>query len=103
MVKQHFGLRTDRYKLIRFYYDVEAWELYDLQTDPKELNNVYDDPNYAEVQTKMHSKLDELRIQYQDASDSLNQEWIDSDIERLKSLGWHWAKPVFSSTSKSFD
>ena len=89
MVKRHYGVRTERYKLIRFYYNVEAWELYDLQTDPKELNNVYDNPDYAEVQTQMHDKLEEIRIQYQDASDSLNQEWIDKDIERLKSLGWY--------------
>ncbi|WP_115460958.1 sulfatase family protein [Winogradskyella aurantiaca] len=88
MVKRHYGVRTERYKLIRFYYNVEAWELYDLQTDPQELNNVYDTPEYAEVQTQMHDKLEEIRIQYKDASDSLNQDWIDKDIERLKSLGW---------------
>jgi arylsulfatase A-like enzyme len=89
MVKRHFGVRTERYKLIRFYYDIEAWELYDLQEDPQELNNIYDHPEYAEVQEQMHAKLKELRVQYQDASDSLNQVSIDKDIERLQSLGWH--------------
>jgi hypothetical protein len=26
MVKRHYGIRTDRYKLIHFYYDIDAWE-----------------------------------------------------------------------------
>jgi arylsulfatase A-like enzyme len=89
MVKRHFGVRTERYKLIRFYYDTEAWELYDLQEDPQELINIYNHPEYAEVQVQMHAKLKELRVQYKDASDSLNQQWIESDIKRLKSLGWY--------------
>ena len=31
MVKKHYGVRTDRYKLIHFYDDIDAWELYDLE------------------------------------------------------------------------
>jgi arylsulfatase A-like enzyme len=89
MVKRHYGVRTQRYKLIRFYYDTEAWELYDLEDDPREMQNVYGDPAYAEVQKDLHTRLEELRVQYQDASDSLNQAWIESDVARLKSLGWY--------------
>ena len=40
-VKRHYGIRTDRYKLMHFYYDIDTWELYDLQEDPNELNNLY--------------------------------------------------------------
>ncbi|MEZ4797833.1 MAG: sulfatase [Flavobacteriaceae bacterium] len=89
MVKRHFGVRTERYKLIHFYYDVDEWELYDLEKDPEELNNVYNNPEYKVVQQEMHKRLDELRVQYKDNSDSLNQQWIESDIKRLKSLGWY--------------
>lgn len=89
MVKRHFGVRTGRYKLIRFYYDVEAWELYDLEKDPQELNNVYNNPEYKKVQEQMHLKLTELRELYMDDSDSLNQQWIEKDIKRLKDLGWN--------------
>ena len=89
MVKRHFGVRTERYKLIHFYYDVDEWELYDLEKDPEELNNVYNNPEYKVVQQEIHKRLDELRIQYKDNSDSLNQQWIESDIKRLKSLGWY--------------
>ncbi|RNC88325.1 MAG: DUF4976 domain-containing protein [Winogradskyella sp.] len=89
MVKRHYGVRTKQYKLIRFYYDIEAWELYDLDNDPNEMNNVYGNHDYKAVQEKLHKRLEELRIQYQDNSDSLNQDWINKDIKRLQDLGWY--------------
>lgn len=88
MVKRHYGVRTERYKLIRFYYNIEAWELYDLEKDPQEMNNLYGQSEYKEIQEQLHKRLEELRVQYQD-NDSLNQQYIKSDIERLKRLGWH--------------
>jgi arylsulfatase A-like enzyme len=60
-VKRHYGVRTDQYKLIHFYYDIDAWELYDLENDPSEMNNIYDDPSYKEVVENMHDRLDEMR------------------------------------------
>ena len=53
------------------------------------MNNIYDNPDYAEVRKQMHKRLEELRILYKDNSDSLNQQWIERDIERLKTLGWY--------------
>ncbi|EAQ41124.1 MULTISPECIES: sulfatase family protein [unclassified Polaribacter] len=85
MVKRHYGVRTNRYKLIKFYYDVEAWEMYDLQEDPNEMKNIYGDSNYKEIQLELHKKLEELRVKYKD-SDSLNQNFIESDLKRLKTL-----------------
>lgn len=66
----HYGLKDERYKLI-FYYGLpldatgaahgvdtpSGWELYDLQEDPYELKNLYEDSAYAEVVTKMKAKL----------------------------------------------
>ncbi|WP_373496470.1 sulfatase [Aquiflexum sp.] len=75
-VKRHYGVRTDRYKLIHFYYDIDEWEMYDLQTDPDEMNSIYGNPEYAEVQEMLHKKLGELRKQYGD-SDELSQQFID--------------------------
>ncbi|RED95671.1 sulfatase family protein [Marinoscillum furvescens] len=66
-VKRHYGVRTDRYKLIHFYHDIDTWELYDLQKDPDELNNLYGIDAYAEVQHRLHQKLKELRTQYGDS------------------------------------
>ena len=40
-VQPHYGIRTERYKLIHFYYSMDEWELYDLQRDPNEMNNIY--------------------------------------------------------------
>ncbi len=76
-VKRHYGVRTDRYKLIHFYYDIDAWELYDLEKDPSEMHNVYDDPEYRIVRKDMLEKLKEIRLKYGD-SDELDK----SNLER---------------------
>ena len=65
MVKRHYGVRTDRYKLIHFYDDIDTWELYDLEEDPLEMNNVYGESSYSQVQERLHSKLDSLQNLYQ--------------------------------------
>ncbi len=65
-VKRHYGVRTHRYKLIHFYHDIDAWELYDLKEDPQELRNVYGDPAYAKVQTELEAELERLRRLYGD-------------------------------------
>jgi len=81
MVKRHYGIRTDRYKLIHFYYDIDEWELYDLQEDPQELHNVYDDDAYATVRENMHKKLAELREKYKD-SDENDQKFMDRQLKK---------------------
>lgn len=82
MVKRHYGVTTDRYKLIHFYYDIDEWELYDLETDPKELNNQYNNPEYAEVREMMHKKLKETRTHYGD-SDELNQMYLQRYLDQI--------------------
>ncbi len=79
-VKRHYGIVTMDYKLVHFYYDVDEWELYDRKKDPNEMNNVYNDPEYADVVSELKTKLDELRKQYGD-SDELNQKYIDLHLE----------------------
>ena len=66
-VRRHYGLRTDRYKLIHFYgHDVNTWELFDLQNDPHELHNLYGQPGMEKLQQQLHRRLEELQIQYDD-------------------------------------
>jgi arylsulfatase A-like enzyme len=69
-VKRHYGISTERYKLIHFYYDIDEWELYDLKTDPQETKNVYNDPAYAKVKTDLHKRLTKLMAKYQDSEES---------------------------------
>ena len=56
-VSPHFGVKSGRYKLILFYKRVEAWELFDLETDPQELKNLVADPSYQSILKKMKKKL----------------------------------------------
>lgn len=63
-VKRHYGIRTDRYKLIHFYNDIDRWELYDLSTDPHEMSNLIDDPDYDAIEKNLRKRLDGLRKQY---------------------------------------
>jgi arylsulfatase A-like enzyme len=81
MVKRHFGVRTARYKLIHFYYDIDAWELYDLAKDPQELDNLADDPGYATVRRDLESELARLQKQYGD-SEALALHFVDVDLGR---------------------
>lgn len=66
-VRKHYGVRGERFKLIRFYGDdIETWEMYDTQRDPDELQNLYGDERYAKVQLMMHQQLKDLQKQYDD-------------------------------------
>ncbi len=64
-VQQHYGVRTDRFKLI-FFHRIDQWELYDLAKDPRELNNVYSDPSYSKQVSKLKVELARLRKQLND-------------------------------------
>ena len=68
MVKRHYGISTDRYKLIHFYYDIDEWELYDLEKDPSEMHNRYSDKQYQEIVKQLKSQLKELQVKYQDTN-----------------------------------
>ena len=69
-VKRHYGVRTDRYKLIHFYNDIDEWEMYDLEKDPREMKSVYDDPEYVQVRAQLHQRLKQLQEEYQDPIES---------------------------------
>mgnify|MGYP006289251669 FL=1 len=63
MVHKHEGVYDGRFKLMHFY-ELEEWEMYDLQNDPHELQSVYDDPAYAEEVTRLKAELAKLKEQY---------------------------------------
>jgi len=65
-VKKHYGVRTQRYKLIHFYNDIDAWELYDLRRDPGETQNLYGRRKYRRLVKKLKGELLRLQTQYRD-------------------------------------
>ncbi len=113
-VPAHFGMRTQRYKLIFFYgsdytsrkvltkedyfgveqprgeyYGVDTsrgedvpraevptppgWEFYDLELDPEELHNRYDDPRYGDTIAKLKIELADLRREFSETDDDYPQ------------------------------
>ena len=90
-VPGHYGVRTERYTLIRYYgagrgvpgaSDIltrDEWEMFDLETDPNELTGVIDDPSYAEARAFLEAELARLQDVYADepyrGPDTPHPEW----------------------------
>ncbi len=74
-VSPHFGISTARYKLIRFYKRVESWELYDMQKDPYEMKNLYNNKKYQKKIKQLKNELLLLIKKYDDndALEIINQ------------------------------
>lgn len=62
----HYGIRTERYKLIHFYDVVDTWELYDLKTDPLEMKNLYNEEAYSETIETLKNDLNRLQSKFKD-------------------------------------
>ena len=60
-VRPHRGVRTERYKYIHFFTEPQEYELYDLQADPNEDDNLYGKPGYEELTARLRARLEELR------------------------------------------
>ena len=65
-VKRHYGIRTNDFKLIHFYNDIDRWEMYDMNADPHEMNNIYDNPSYAGVRDSLVTLLRQTQEEYGD-------------------------------------
>lgn len=65
-VKRHYGVSDGHHKLIHFYNDIDQWELYDLDKDPSEMNNIYGQPGTESITADMRKKLKDLQEQYDD-------------------------------------
>lgn len=78
-VGAHYGVRTHKYKLIHYYGQglgasgaseearTPEWELFDLERDPYEMNNVYTRPEYAQAVHTLTAELAGLRAQVGDS------------------------------------
>ena len=65
-VKRHYGVYDGRWKLIHFYRDIDQWELYDLQSDPHELHNIYGQKGTEKTLKRLQKELVRLQKQYDD-------------------------------------
>jgi len=64
-VQPHYGVRTERYKLI-YFNKIDEWELFDLKKDPHELKSVYASLTYAGTVKKLKTELVRQRQQLND-------------------------------------
>jgi arylsulfatase A-like enzyme len=79
-IPAHYGVRTERYKLIYYYgralgsagaIDKDTppeWELFDTIKDPHEMYNLYDDPKHQGVVKKLKAEVDRLQREYKDTA-----------------------------------
>lgn len=95
-IPAHYGIRDARYKLAFFYSlpldaslgkgnfsaGTPGWELYDLQKDPRELNNVYQKVEYRAVADRMKDQLLELKTQYGDSDE------VYPELIRVRDAHW---------------
>ena len=64
LIPEHKGLRTERYKIVHYLSFGKnksfkpMWELFDLKSDPNEMNNVIDNPEYNEILKPLKAKLE---------------------------------------------
>ncbi len=82
-VKRHYGVRTNKYKLIHYYYDIDEWELFDLEDDPYEMNNLAGNPDFSDVLSEMKTELHRLRVHYQD---TMPQKYLPVSPEEISHL-----------------
>jgi len=66
-VRPHYGVRTDRFKLIHFYGEVDRWEFFDLEKDQFELNNQYQNSEYSKDIDRLKVELNRLQNKYEDS------------------------------------
>lgn len=64
-VPAHYGVRTARYKLI-YFYKLDLWELFDLENDPQEMENLANDPEHQGLLAEMKDRLRDVQIRYRE-------------------------------------
>ncbi|MEE9431090.1 MAG: sulfatase [Melioribacteraceae bacterium] len=64
-VRQHYGVRTEKYKLI-YFYNMDLWELYDMGNDKNEIHNIYDKMKSCDIVGELKEELEALRVKYKE-------------------------------------
>ena len=74
---------------MHFYYSMDEWELYDLENDPQEMNNIYNEAP-EELISDLKQKLDDIRKDYKD----------DYSIEEMKVMTDTVIKRIYNEPNK---
>tara|TARA_B100000809_G_scaffold54621_1_gene50276 strand:+ start:6360 stop:9275 length:2916 start_codon:yes stop_codon:yes gene_type:complete len=95
------GVRTNKWKYFRYVNDKSIEELYDLEKDPKEINNLAKDQNHKTTLNKLRATCERLIIEKKDPYSSVAKNLsvnFKKDIHTLVSspqklkFGWHLPK-----------
>ena len=69
-VPEHYGIRTERYKLIYFPESKDIkWELYDMKNDPQEMRNLAGDPKYDKIVLDLRKRMYDARLRFEHIDD----------------------------------
>lgn len=66
MVRKNRGIRTKKWKYIRYFEDSQEFELFDLENDPHEMDNLINNPSYKEIIEQLKARMLELRRELKD-------------------------------------
>jgi len=80
-VARHYGVRTQRYKLIH-YYQNDEWELFDLEKDPDDQVNLYGKPETEEITKDLEQRLQVLRNKYEVPEEDPEVPWYHNALIR---------------------
>src|SRR6185295_16529816 len=81
--RSHYGVRTATHKLI-YYWKKDAWELFDLRTDPTEQKNIAGDPAQAAKLAELKAEIVRLQKQLGDTgqfADAIPPDGVDAPID----------------------
>jgi arylsulfatase A-like enzyme len=88
-VARHYGVRTERYKLV-YYYQNDEWELFDRETDPADQINLYGKPGYEQITRDLKQRLQALRVQYRVPDSDPEVPWYHGPLVRVVERMMMW-------------
>jgi arylsulfatase A-like enzyme len=88
------AIRDDRFKLI-VYPEINRQQLFDLTSDPEEINDLSDNPSYRQRMESLLAELKEMQIQFGDSLPLFSElprpaEWHPPEGNALNEIRKRW-------------
>ena len=83
--RAHYGVRTETHKLI-YFWKKDQWECYDLKADPREMNNIYNDPKAQRVVASLRKELYRLKREVKDDDQFASEQPTESSYVQAPPL-----------------